>query len=526
MARVGTKGLAVCMTALALTVAVIADDAVDRVNGYYADIRPADRSDLVLLPLLAKMADLPPGVTTPKQARLIPAGSRQWDAISAWAQADEQQAVIKALDRITQEENYRRAMAFGQPYGAEGVPVELIRDELYTELGDPPMLAGARHLYMPALDRAACLAHVEATRLAAEGRPADAIDLLIDWCFFARQMADREYFAEMSWGIRHMSMALERMRDIAYLDARSGSPKLTSADLIGFIHRLDEDKGYIGVERMTFPRANQVAAEQLVARTIDRNGGPNDRFASTLARLASNERPLRLFSEAASWQAVAAMHAGWKETNEMLERVFNDWASRWTIDPFDERMKQTFAYEGLNKTRFGILKIAFETPIDGVDTDMGVLFKERTILRTEAVGTRTALGLQAFALDQHNFPPRLQSIRPRYIKRIEADPFNSARTYGAEPPMEYFVPIRDEHKPSEGGVRPHTINVITEDRSNLRIDLFDDVFVLYSRGSDDAKGWAKLIQNTPDYAPGADYLIWPPLVSLHREHLIEQGRLP
>ena len=60
-------------------------------------------------------------------------------------------------------------MAFGQLYGVEGVDIEMIAAGLYTDLGDPPTLAGARIGYMPMLDRLAILVNVEATRLAAEG---------------------------------------------------------------------------------------------------------------------------------------------------------------------------------------------------------------------------------------------------------------------------------------------------------------------------------------------------------------------
>lgn len=503
-----------------------ADDYVNRANALYAGVPTDKRSDLVLLPLLAKM-DAPPGaVATPPQAMLLPADNAAWAGVEAWAMAAPQRAVVEALNAITTQENPREAMVFGQPYGAEGVPIELIRARLYTELGDPPMLVGAKYLYLPALDRMASLAHVEATRLAASGDVAGAIDGLIDWLFFARQMADREMFREKRWGMIAMIDALHRVRDVAYVDFRSDSPKLQPDRIRELIKRIDHEKGYLDFDRLTFPIGNRIAADQLVDRTFVSRGGPNEAtFAPTLSRLASSDRPLRLFSEAAKWEQVAASHQNWFTTTGRLESVYNDWTARWPLDPFSARMDQPFEYERLDPVLSGVIRLALGGGGDGEEAaGLSVLFQGRQVLLTEAVGTETALGLVGFYHDAHNFPPAVQSIRPRFVPEVDADPLNPERPRGAKPPLEYFVPNKINYRRlgEREEARPHEIRLVKE---GVQVRLGDDQFVLYSVGTDGQKSWAENIENTAAYAPNADYLLWPPVLSLTRQHLIETRQL-
>lgn len=493
-----------------------AQDYLARVNDSFSLIRPELRSDTKLLPLLAKMEPAPVGADRFDQSRLLPAGSQVWSAASAWAQAPSQQEILKALAEVTAEEDYRFAFGFGQPYGTQGVPVAQIRAKLYTELGDPPLLAGARHLYMPAFETMGCLVNVEATRLVEDGKPSDAIDLLVNWLFFARQIADREFFAEMEWALSTMASTFERIRDVAYQDSQ-GARAIDPDRLLEVIDRLD-GSGFIGIDRLTLPRADMIGVEQTIARVYVNQGAVNKAtFGSTLARLRSADRPLRLYGEAAKWDSIADRQKNWFDINEDVRKIINDWTSRWTLEWFDQRMTQAYEYRGLD---------ASSSVIQATAPDMGRLFDLRQIVRAEDVGTRHALGVYGYYLTMGAWPPTLAAIRPTWIGQLEADPFNPRRERGARPPMEFFVPIRDTRLQfgDRETPQPHDMNIVTPN-ANFSRRIGEDQFVLYSVGGNGGKDWARQIQNTAENAAGADYLIWPPIVSLQRQHLIERGQL-
>ncbi len=501
------------------------EDYVAQVNRLYAGVHPEKRSDTVLLPVLAKMEPPPAAVSRVEKAMLLPAGSSAWDAAAAWAGGAPQRAALEALDRITQEEDPAEAMAFGQPYGAEGAisgpeGPAIVRAGLYTELGDPPMLAAAKFQYLPALDHLGCLVNVEATRLAAGGKPGDAIDLMVDWLFFARQMSDRAFYAEARWGIISMGEALARLRDIAYVDNRS-SRALTRDQLGGVLGRI-RDQGYLRIDRLVFPRADRVAALQVIDKVFRPRGGPDQAtFAPTMARLASTQRPLRLFSESARWEAAAARSANWFDQREELQRVYGDWESRWALRPFDALLALQSQFERMDRARYAVL--------DAVLEDMSVLMNERDVVLTHLVGTRCALGLVAFHTVNGNFPRTLAGIRPEYIRDLGADPFNAAgRDVGRAPPLEFFVPIRDTRDrfgPRETP-RPHEINVFTPGGEyNFQAKVGDDQFVLYSVGPNGAKEWAEYATGTPVRHSIGDLLLWPAPLSLYREELQRTGRL-
>ena len=188
------------------------DTYANEVNALFKAIPTARRSDLVLLPALTKTAPAPARVSLRDDAALLPASSADFAAAAAWAQAPAQQEALKVLATITREGEWTKAYAFAQPYGADLVEPSLIRDGAYTELGDPPTLAAAQHLYLPLLDRLVCLVNVEATRLAAAGDPAAGLDTLTNLVCFGRQMVDRAFSKEATWGLETMSQALERIR--------------------------------------------------------------------------------------------------------------------------------------------------------------------------------------------------------------------------------------------------------------------------------------------------------------------------
>lgn len=496
-----------------------ADDFVDKANHGYKQIRQDRRSDLVLLPVLAKMEAPPASVDRVPKAILIFTGSAGWPAAEAWATGAPQKAVIEALKTITKEEDPKKAFVFAQPYGSEGVPIELIRAGLYTDLGDPPMLAAAKIGVMPALNNAACLVNVEATRLAAAGQPELAIDLLVNWVFFARQMCDRQMFEEVTWGQRMMIFTLDRLRDVVYQDFRSAKPALTVEGIAKVLVRLRDEGGYIGVERMAFPQGERYACEQVIDRVFLPRGGPNmETFAATMSMLATTKRPLRLFAESAKWDQVATLNVTWFDAQEQLKKIYDDWTSRWPLGPFDRRMALRFEYDKMNKAKYAV--------VAAVVPDMSVLFNNRQVTRTQIVGTRASLGVVAFSLRHKAFPPTLAAIRPAFLKRLDADPFNPNRERGAEPPLEYFVPIRDQKFSERETPRPHTMNVFpTGTTENFKVSIGKDQFIVYSVGPNGAKEWADRVSAEPAKDAIGDMLIWPPVISLARQNLIETGQL-
>ena len=504
-----------------------ADEFVDRVNALYADVRADRRSDPIILAALADLAETPAFLKSQRDAALYPSSGPAWGQAESWATASSQVALLEALDSITKEQDPRRMLVFAQPYGlaelgSDSAQIEFIQAGLYTDLGDPPLLAAAQHLYLKQFDHLARLVHVEATRRLAEGDPAGSLDVLADLIQFGRQILDREFHAEKMWAITTMSLASERMRDVAYNDMRSGG-KLTPAQLTESIERLVDDRGPISIGRIRLPKGDFIAAEQLIATVMERRGSiRTELFASTMARLESTERPLRLFGEAARWRDAAQSHVNWTGANQMLEALRGDFEFRWTLSPFDPLMAQAFTIESVLENSFARDRLAV---VSRSIPDMRELFAQRQILRTEILGTQNALGLAAFHAQNQRYPLDLSGIRPQYIKDVGIDPFNPSVAEGRQPPLVFFVPVRDtaDRFANQPNTPPHVISILVPDAPNVSISLRADQFVLFSVGADGSGQWADEAQNTYNAPPGRDYLIWPPVMSVVRDTLRDSG---
>src|SRR5690606_15175579 len=94
---------------------------VDQVNDLYVMVSESNRSDLVILPLFLEFQEPPLFLRTPMEAALLPPDAANWQAAADWAAAEPQQALIKALGQVTQDDDFRTAMQSAQPYGIEGV---------------------------------------------------------------------------------------------------------------------------------------------------------------------------------------------------------------------------------------------------------------------------------------------------------------------------------------------------------------------------------------------------------------------
>ena len=504
----------------------LAQDFVAQANALYEDIAEADRSDLVLLPVLAEMTPPPGVIAKTSQAMLLPAGAPGWNAVVEWTTAPEQQAALEALRQVASDRDARRGMAFGQPYG-QAAGYEALATELFTDLGDPPLLSAAQHLYIPALDDLSVLVHAEVTRLASESTPGQGADLLIDWIFFARQMADRELFDEAYWGYQTMIQGLERMRDVVYVDSLPGNQHLTSVQIRDFLTWAERNRGALDLDRLNFPRAERIAFEQILDATYDVNGPDPDTFASTMARLTAKDRPLQLFSAAARWEQAMLSHAGYFEMREEGRGSIADWAdNRWRRENHDPFLKEPEHLETLDPIQFAMLGALFTRATTNGLIDYGELEHARQRVQVEGVGTLTALALRAFVIANRRFPPVLSAVSPDYIPVIDADPYNPATARGAAPPMEYFVPWTINDRTADERTLnkpPHEINIVLGDGFNFKRLVGSDRFILYSVGPNGGAEKAVDVQNDSAQNPG-DYLIWPPVLSLHRQFLRESGQ--
>lgn len=519
---------AVAAVWLGVAGAARADEFVDTVNAFFENIRQERRSDPIILGALANMDPPPPAIRDPEQAAMLPAGSSLWDGAAAWVTAEAQVAVLGAIHGVGQDPGEQRPMAFGQPYGlvelgSSPEQIALIQAGLYTDLGDPPLLSAAKHLYLDSFDDAACLVHIEATRLVSEGDPGAALTLLADWTGFARQIADREFHEEKAWAFDAMTLATRRMRDVVYADFRS-ERTLESGELMAVIDRIQDERGPLAIGRIELPRADFIGVDQLIATVMTERGRVRPEvFAPTMARLASTDRPLRLFGEAARWENVAQMHVDWFATRDALAALRNDYQFRWPRDRSDPLLAQPYVVENYGSSAFGdaVAVVTRSLP------DMRDLFTKRLVLRVENIGSRNSLGLVGFYYDTHSYPLDLSAIRPRYVRELEGDPFAPPLQGGRRPPLVFFVPIRDtrDRFSERQTTPPHEINILVPDAPNVSIALRDDQFVLYSVGADGSRQWAEEVQNTPDAPPGRDYLLWPPVMSIVRESLVQSGQL-
>ncbi|MFN0012719.1 MAG: hypothetical protein ACKVS8_13865 [Phycisphaerales bacterium] len=506
-------GKVLALASVLVAGAARADEQLDRVNAPFKVIPQDKRSDSVLLPVLITTSEAPAGLLNQINVALLPASSAPFKDAAAWAQGDPQKATLAALAKVSVERDWKKAYAFGQPYGFDGVDPDLVIAGAYTDLGDPAAIAAARHLYMPLLDRLRSLAHVEATRLAAEGKPDEAVKVLTDLVLFARQMCDRAFLVEQRWGYETMILGLHRARDVAYLDSRSGEPKMVPAAIREQLDRLMDRAKVIGSERLTLPRGDGVGAEQTLGRIFVRGAGPNaSTYARTLGRVGSRQRPLRLFSESAKWDVMAAASAGDSETREALNGLVKDWSTRWQLTLFDPILKTPTAYEKLDKVRFAAL--------DATVGDVGVLFGLRTQMLCELAGMRASLAMHAFWRANRSFPRDIGAVRPTFIDKLDNDPYLKDAK-----PVSFFVPMRDTTRQGNEP-RPHEIRVVIGDPyPSFSVQLNDENFVMYAAGPDGVPNQCRVAGQTSEDR-GSDYLLWPPVLSLARQHLADTNKLP
>lgn len=495
--------------------------SIDELNKVYEPFGERARGDRVLLPVLIKM-DMPPAPyddpspAVLHRARLLPTTAREWSGLEAWASAPAQRAALVALAQSV--EGPSTAMAFTQPYGIEGIDPSLVRAGAYTDLGDPPLFAAARFLYLDYLHRLDVLAQVEMTRLVAAGEPAAALSVAAAMVELGRQLADRQMFQEAQAGYVMMIQNLDRMRDVLFQDFR-GDKRIALEELRAMVDRLTPEAEGLALSVLRFPAGNRVAALQLVQVVYRERGGPNEAaFSTVLARLSAGGRPLRLFAEAARWDGLRGSQVDWFEARNEAEKMYQGWAAKWQLGAFDPSLKVAFYWDEADQDSVAAVRSALP--------DMSELFALRQTLRAELAGTRASLAVVGYARFHGVLPPQLSAVRPQWIDVIPEDPMREPpRLVTRSPVLEFFVPERDDRLagPREDK-RPHEMRVFPLLTENFEKRLFSDVFVLYSVGPDGKNELAREVSQDPRAITG-DYLLFPPLLSLEREYLTDRGRL-
>lgn len=487
-----------------------ADDYLSKANALYSDVKSNKSADKILFPVLAKIENPPALLVDAKRSAMLLSTMADFEKVKPWVEAKPQRDVLDAVKTVTSEEDWKRCFQISQPYGADAVEKndpEMVINRMYTELGEPALLAQADFLYMKKLDSLELLMHAEANRLVGEGKTAEAMDQLVRLCWIGRMMAQREFHAEKSWGFNCMTLALMHLRDVAYRDSRLEQPVLKAEEVRAIVRRLKAN-AMLGIDRITPPAGNRIAAEQLVAQLMTPGAGPDpERWGPIMARIRSKHRPLRMFSESAKWDGIRTLHANTSETAKRVAGVFDDFALRWGLVPFDPRLKTPSDYAQLDRGKFAL--------VDAMVADLDELAGQRNILTVEASGTRMSLAAYAFILAQRRQPPDLASTRPAIIDTNDIDPMDPGRKRF----LGYVIPPTGKDLqivvfPEFLGVRTPSFQVLVPSTS----------YIVYSVGPDgvDNQG-RRFTQTVPD--DKGDYLIWPPVLSLSRQNLMDSGSL-
>ncbi|MBL8746162.1 MAG: hypothetical protein JNK58_07380 [Phycisphaerae bacterium] len=401
----------------------------------------------ILCPPLAAMAAPPASPAGLRKVSLLTPTDPEWTSWDTWAAAEPQQAVLAALKTITDPKS---KFVFGLRFGRPNVPPDWAAADLFVDTGDPPLIALANNgmRYLSRLDTLMLLCTVEAERLAAADKPDECAELLVNWFRFCRIMAERPFAKEKIWAITQAESALERLGDIA-----CAHPALFKEKTIQNINK-DLDLRAVATERVRFPIGERLALKQLVALAIDERGGPKpDAFGPTLARLTADpHNAYDLFPQAAWWSEIGKQHAGWFDTRDMIEKVLNDWQKRWELNNiFDPIMATPTDYSKMDRLRFAM--------IDTVVRDVPRIFDLRTRVTTQLTGIRSALAVVGYKSAQGQWPPSLPSVQPRFVQKLDNDPWYWEKERDVRDIFRYFVPMRDQPVGPRELPKPHTIRV-------------------------------------------------------------------
>ncbi len=425
-----------------------ADEFVERANKLLT-LPPGNVAvETILFPAVAAMRDRPEALQNFRDASMVLPGDPEWSEAETWLMREPQRQAIDALAKLA---DTRVKYLMTIPYGSEGVDAEWVKAGLYCQLGPADLLAGARPLYLDALQRLAILATLESTRLAAAGDGAKSLTNMVAYLRLGRIICERPSYAEREAGARMIQDAGERLRDLVYTYPEAFTPEILAETV------LDLDERLVEIRRITIPEFERVAAIQLVHRTmVERQGVNPGRFAATMSRLRSGDRPLTRFSEAATWRRIAENHAGWFDTLDQIDRVYGDWNKRYRLENiYDPLLALPSDYAKMNPVQYGLVEF-ITRPVQEME-------RWRVRLLTDMSGARAALAVVAFQKRNRTLPPNIFAVTPQFARNEHIiDYFHYDARYKRLEPLEYFVPIRDQPRGPRDLPKPHEVTVFLE----------------------------------------------------------------
>ncbi len=393
-----------------------------------------ERSDLAIGRALARAEAPPAGVQAMDSVGFLIPGDPEWEAAAAWAAAEPQQDLLKAIENATDR---RENNAFALPYGT-AAPADLRGAGFWIELEDGKLYQ-ARFHYLDALESLSTLVWIDANRLAEAGKHSDAAERLIALVRLGRQLADRPLVAESAAGYTLMITALEQLRDLSYR-----TPDMFDERLARRTIRLLEDRTLM-MERLRFPEGGRVVAQQAVLDAFERLGDVDPVAFSTVVRGMQNTAENSAMPGVGA--ALAESHADYYATLDMIDSIYANWLLRWPLGPYDIIMERPSTYLTVEPSRFGLVMMA-AGPGD-------ILFELRRRTRSALAGTKLGIGVMAYRQKYGSWPSPLVAIRPAFIREIDVDPYDPKQATL----MRYFVPIRDQRWGPRETPSPHEIRV-------------------------------------------------------------------
>jgi len=442
--------------ALACATVASADAFVDKANAAAAATPGTKPAHDILMPALAKLTEPPvsTGWTRDDLLDLLLAapGDANWKKLEEWAGAEPQQAALKALETITTGTDHY-IIGFG--YGRDAVPAEWAEADLYIGLNADGLLYSATYPYLKRVSWLIGLTAFESARAASSGDGEKALNLCIQTVQFGRILIERGSLREMLAGASIMMIGLERLRDVMYqFESAFNAEKLREAAKVLQGLRMRE---------APLPVVNKLAVEQIIARTYKEKGGVEGAvLAEVMSGARSQDRPLLRFSEAAFWADRADKQADWFDATDKIKGVWADWEKRWKLrDLYDPLFDIPSDFKRMDPQQF----LAIFYPLNGVDQ----LFDVRKVLLTELAGTINSMGVVGFRIKQKTTPPLLASVEPKFVEKLETDPFavdrrQLQRTYL---PFVFWVPIRDQKFDRREEPHPYKITVAMIDGAGL-----------------------------------------------------------
>ncbi len=375
-------------------------------------------------------------------------GSPDWAEAESWLNGEPQREVLGALSTCTDVSGGTK-WVLGIPYGQDAISSEWANAGLVATLEQDNLLATVEFPYFQRFETLADLATLEVYRLAADNQSEDALDTAIDLLMLGRFVADRPFAEESKFGYRLMSRALVVLRDAVYTYPDSFRDQEVLLDAIK-----DLDVNRVKNNYFSFPRAERIAAEQLMARTIAERGGVNtESFISTMATLTSADRPLRRFGEADRWRTAAAIQADWFDTQAAIDRIWGDFGKRWEYEFSRSEHARPTDYDQLASPQHRMVR--------QVAADVASVFAARRLVTAELGATRIALGCVAWKITRFDWPPGQPNaplpLRPNYLRYVDDDPYHWSTRRDAFQPFGYFVPIRDEPRTERQEPSPHRV---------------------------------------------------------------------